>query len=408
MVIVRAGYILTPSFEAIEDVSLLVDQGKILAVGSFEELCSQYLLANVFDLPDAILIPGLINAHTHFDLSSLRGQVAYNGDFIDWVRRLSALRQEQDSDLQSVIEDACQESVRSGTTTVGDISFQNLSSAVLAGQTIRKTCYAEVFGMPADLTLPKDYLAECISTLNNSELMRWGISPHAPYSVNQSLYEYCSELAVEYDLPLMTHLSETQDEIEFIQNGGGPWKSYLEEIDKWDGSYVASGKSPVNYFLSMKLHNRPVALAHVNYLSDVDLSALAKTEHSVVYCPRAHAFLGHENYPLARLLEKDIHVCLGTDSLASNDSLSILDEMRFVHQVYPEIAAGQIFKMATLHGAKALHWEKEVGVIEIGMEADLVALPLAEGCQDPLVDVLESDVQPSVVMVRGEIVHQAE
>lgn len=180
---------------------------------------------------------------------------------------------------------------------------------------------------------------------------------------------------------------------------------YLQRIHAWDGSFEIPGKRPVAYFLSLNLSDQSFLLAHVNYINDEELGALAKTNHSVVFCPRSHRFFGHRPHRFREMLTAGINVSLGTDSLASNSSLSILDEMRFLHRQFGDLAPETILEMATVNGAKAIGWSDKIGIIEKGKEADLTAILLENSKRDPLTDVLKSEEQPKLTIVRGQIVY---
>ena len=164
----------------------------------------------------------------------------------------------------------------------------------------------------------------------------------------------------------------------------------------------------------MNLSQQPFLLAHVNYINDEELHALAQTNHSVAYCPRSHRFFNHPEHPFRRMLTNGINVCLGTDSLASNSSLSILDEMRFLYRNFPDLPPPTILKMATLNAARALGWHDKIGSLTPSLDADLVAIPLTHSQPltpnpqlDPLCDILTSTTPPSLTMVRGKIINSS-
>jgi aminodeoxyfutalosine deaminase len=162
----------------------------------------------------------------------------------------------------------------------------------------------------------------------------------------------------------------------------------------------------VDYFLGLDLQGQAFLLAHVNYITDEELVRLSQTGHSVVYCPRSHGYFGHPDHSFVKMLGLGINVCLGTDSLASNSSLSLLEEMRYLHRRYPAVPPEVVVRMATLNGAVGLGWDDKIGSLAPGNEADLIAIPLAKPDREPCRDILESDSQPVMVMVGGEVVHK--
>jgi len=406
MLILRSASVLPVESEAINRGCVAVQNGLIAAYGHYDEIHQQWPNADELDFSDCVLLPGLVNAHTHLELSDFGGQIPYEGDFVKWINCITSIRRNWPGDIAEIIAHACQESLRAGVTTVGDICFKHRAWPGLADQPIRKTCFAEVFGLSQELTKPRAYLTECIEQTKTNELLRLGISPHAPYTTGASVYHLAAELAAQRKLPLTTHLAETTEEIAFLSTGVGKWRNYLERIHYWDGSFQCPGQRPVEYFLQLDLAEQPFLLAHVNYINDDELQKLAQSRHSVVFCPRSHAFFAHPEHRFAQMMAAGINVCLGTDSLVSNKSLSILDEMRFLHRKRPDFPADSLLRMATINGAYALGWDDKIGSIVIGKEADLIAIRLSQPETDPITDILESNTQPQMTVVRGEIIYK--
>ena len=406
MLILHGGIVFPVGSGAIGDGAVVVDGGAISGCGPYKQIRRNFSDADEIELSGCVLFPGMVNAHTHLELSGLKGQVSYEGDFVDWARRLTAARGRTVDEVAGVVGEACGESVRAGVTTVGDICYYGDTGRYLGDQVIRKTAFAEVFGMTVELGDAVERLERCSAEPTKDSLLRRGFSPHAPYSASGRLYGRVAHLARERGLVLSTHLAEDTAEIEFLQSGGGPWREYLEELGKWDGSFIAPGCGPVQYFLQLDLADQAWALAHVNYISDVELGALARTQHSVVYCPRSHDFFGYRPHRFVEMLAAGINVCLGTDSLASNDSLSILDEVRFLHRRYPDVPCEMLLKMATVNGAVALGWSEQIGTLAPSKQADLIAVRLTGSEADPLVDIWRSEEQPIFTMVAGQIVHR--
>jgi aminodeoxyfutalosine deaminase len=199
---------------------------------------------------------------------------------------------------------------------------------------------------------------------------------------------------------LCTHLAETREELQFLRDGSGSFRELLEEWGLWDGTFQPPGCSPVDYMARLNvLEAKPAPLlVHVNYVSDADLDLLANTSCSVAWCPRTHRFFHHEPHRFRDMLARGINVCIGTDSLASNDTLSILDELRFAWRRSSGSAGAQgrqpvsqqcLLAMGTIAGARALGLEDQVGSLEPGKRADLAAVPLEQPrAADPLEDLL--------------------
>ncbi len=400
----RAPAVLPADKPPIHDGAVAVCRGRILACGPFDPLRKQFPDASLREFPSCAILPGFVNAHTHLELSHLHRRARYEGDFTNWVRRIMPGRLEGQANREQTLTDAAWQSIQAGVTAVGDICFEHRAWPVLANLPLRKVCFAEVFGRGAEISRPAEYLQTCIAETLQDEKLRLGISPHAPYSVGPELYRYAAKLAREHRLPLATHLAETPEETQFLLTGDGPWKKFMQDIGKWEDSFSAPGKTPVRYFLDLDL-NAPFVLAHVNYLDAEELDGLARSSHSVAFCPRSHAFFGHPEHPVENMLRRGINVCVGTDSLASNESLSVLDELRFLKREYPRLPNAQILKMGTIAGAEALGWDHRIGSITAGKAADLVGITMSNPCQNPLEEMLASDAPVEFTMISGELIY---
>ena len=405
MLILHAQCVLSPESPDLPGGAVIVQNHKILDHIPFFQARRRFPDARVIDLTHCALVPGFINAHTHLELTPLGGRNPYRGDFFVWVAGLTAARFEFETSLDTVLAEACDQSLKAGVTTVGDICFRHRAWSHLAKQPIRKVSFAEVFGITADMDSPRQYLLKCLDQTQTDDLLTLGISPHAPYSAAPHVFAAAAQIASDNHLPLTTHLAETTDEIEFLTTGAGKCLDYLHRIHRWDGSFLCPRRTPVDYFLSLDLPAYPFLLAHVNYLTDEELHALSQTTHSVAYCPRSHRFFRHPPHPFQKMLAAGINVCLGTDSLASNQTLSILDEIRFLHREYPNFPPKTLLNMATVNGAAALLMPNKIGVIAPDYYADLIAIPLTQSHLDPLIDLLTSSYQPTFTMVAGRILY---
>ena len=403
--IYRARYVYPIDQPPITDGAIIIDNHILQAVDTFASIKSSFSHYPTVDLGDVMLLPGFVNSHTHLALSHMRGKVPYSGCFVDWVRTLVTLRQTTETPLNEIIADAVDESISSGVTLVGDICYNHQTWPHLKKLPIRKTCFAEFFGHGHHLETQKKYLDECIATTQVDPLLKLGISPHAPYSVGRPLYELAYQYAHAHGLKITTHLAETVIEETFLKNGSGAWVDYLKEIDRWQDDIIIPHTTPVHFFATMARGGYPSLLAHVNYISDDDLNLLAKQQNvSVAYCPRTHQFFQHKNHRFAEMITRGINVCIGTDSLASNTTLSILDEIRFLHKHHQDFDQATLLQMATINGAKSLGFEKIVGTITKGKAADLTAIPIHRNANCPIEDLLTSNEQPTWTMINGVIV----
>ena len=328
------------------------------------------------DLGNAAIIPGLVNTHTHLDLSGLRGKVPPSADFTDWLRGVIRHRRGQTRDrLEEDIAAGIAECRRFGSTLVGDISAEGYSWQALSAAPFRSVVFHELLGLSVNRAEEAwqrlgSWLSE---TARIHEHCRVGISPHAPYSVRSSLFSASAEQGVVCS----THLAETLEELELLADHRGPFVPFLQELAAWSPDGLV--QSPENV-LELTRGPNSVLYVHGNYLpSDVHIPA----NGTIVYCPRTHAAFGHPPHPFRAFLQRGIRVALGTDSLASNPDLDVLAEARFIHQCHPDVSGPTLLRMATLSGAEALGWADVTGSLKVGKSADLVVVPLPERDGDP-------------------------
>lgn len=319
------------------------------------------------DFGNAAIIPGLVNAHTHLDLSGARGAVPPDPDFVGWLRRVIAYRPTRDAhQVETDIHAGLDESLRFGVTLIGDIAAGGQSWGALAAAPVWAVCFRELIGLAARRVGAA--WAEAVRWANehpDTPTCRAGISPHAPYSVHRAMIEAAARL-----WPVCIHLAETDAERRLLTEKDGPFVPFLRDLGVWD----PSGLAPSWDWVMWKASRAPTALfAHGNYLPAGTRLAPNST---VVYCPRTHAAFGHTRHPFRELLAGGVRVALGTDSLASNPDLDILAEARFIRKAYPDVPGHQFLRMATLNGAEALGYGNTTGSLEPGKSADLVVVPL--------------------------------
>jgi cytosine/adenosine deaminase-related metal-dependent hydrolase len=327
------------------------------------------------DLGDAIILPGLVNAHTHLEFSDLEAPLGNPGISLpDWIRLVVAHRRGQKS--QGAVALGLQECARHGTTTVGEIATPGWSQAKIESVPLDTTVFLELMGLTRQRMAQSLELARAHSSRRPPPNARWrkAFSPHAPYSTHVDLIRQTLDLIGATTVaPVAMHLAESREELEFLRTGRGPFRELLEDFGAWESGGFTRGGTIAEY-LSVLAAAPRVLVIHGNYLTDdeIELVARHRDRMSVVYCPRTHDFFRHDPYPLTKLLSAGINVALGTDSRASNRMLSVLNEMRLIAATFPAIPPETIIRMGTLGGAIALGREAEAGSLTVGKDANFV------------------------------------
>jgi len=389
----------------IENGYLLVrPEGGIAAVGPADELRNHPLDAQRHELGECILLPGFINAHAHLELTGYRNRLPH-GPLWPWIDRLIGLRQGRaDERERQAVRDGAAESLAAGVTFVADISRTGLSAEVLAESPIHKLCYIELISgarrPPADAAALMARANETASQTAAGNV--WiGVSPHALYTVTEADLASVAWRAAALRLPVTMHLLETADEVQWLADGTGP----IEELLRRYGSPNLGGSPRADALDVLErtglLAQRPL-LAHVNYVTDEQIQRLADAKATVVYCPRAHAFFGHADHRWREMLAAGVNVCIGTDSVAGTEALSVLEELRFVWASDPGVCPAAVLEMGTLGGAVGMACEDGYGALRPGVVADFVTVPIdPAGHGDPVLNLLESSSRVSGVWVGG-------
>jgi cytosine/adenosine deaminase-related metal-dependent hydrolase len=398
--LIRARYVATMAGPILENAGILIEQGRVLAVGRADDLPAAD--ARWVEYPSSIVIPGLVNAHTHLELTAV-GQLPRPASFVDWILALRAGAMAVLGDAARVAESARRglaDSLRFGVTTVGDITLNPLvTREVLRDSPIRGVSFGEVLGMAGRIGQMEERLGAAVSQAFDREDFRAGIEPHAPYSLDLAGYRRCLEEARSRGLPLATHLAETPDEGEFLARHTGEFRRLWDALGGWTEGVSRAEGGPIRAMQGIGLLDYPAVLAHVNYVDDEELSILAGGRASVVYCPRTHAYFGHRPHRFTEMLARGINVAIGTDSAASSPDLDLMEDLRLVHRQRPDVAVETLFEMATVRGARALGMADRVGTIEVGTVADLCVFEVGAG--EPLREVLERGARPEGVWVGG-------
>jgi aminodeoxyfutalosine deaminase len=375
--IVRARTVVTMDGAPIENGAVAVYGDRIVDVGKFDDVKTRNA-GEVVDLGEQALLPGLINAHCHLDYTRLRRKIPPQKSFADWIRTINMEKANlSPKDYLASINDGFEEAKGFGTTALANLTAcPELISQITPP--IRTWWFAELI----DVRAPErgneivDLAIELLKSAQN-----WGLAPHALFTASKDLYRRCGEIARRENISLTTHLAESREEMDMFRDGAGPLYEFLKGIGRPMND--CGKKTPLEVFLGAT-DNRPLPrwiVAHLNELTegDFDLLERSKKRFHVVHSPRSHDYFGHSPFPFEQLRALGFNICLGTDSLASNQSLSSFAEMREFQRRECGISPNQILEMVTVNPAIALHQKDVLGRIRPGVRADLIAIPCSGG-----------------------------
>ena len=388
-----ARWVLPVSASPIENGAVAVEGQRIVGVGDRAEIVARFPSFRVENLGEAVILPGLINTHTHLELTAMRGYLENEEtDFFAWLKKLTLARLNvlTPDDLRvSVLWGAC-EAVRAGITCVGDASDAALiSMQALREIGMRGVVYQESFGPDPRLVNENfEKLKAKVQELrgNESDLVRAGVSPHAPYTVCGPQLKMIAEFAETERLPLMMHAAESEAEDLLLREGCGKFADGLAKRSiEWNAPRV----STIQYLNQVGvLRVRPL-LAHCIRVDAADVDALRDTGAKVAHCPKSNAKLGHGRAPFGKFVAAGVAVGLGSDSVASNNTCDMLEEARFatlLARTDGRITAKQALEAATIGGARSFDLDSEIGQLKEGSQADLTAISLTGVHQTPNYD----------------------
>lgn len=388
----------------IEDAGVAIENGRIVAVGQRKEILRRFTSSQTVDARDRIIIPGLINGHTHVPMTLFRG-LADDLDLQEWLTKFifpAEAKNVNEEFVRAGTRLGLAEMIRGGTTTYCDMYyFEDAIADETAKAGVRGVLGETVIDFPvADNKTHAEamaYVEKFVQKWKGHELITPAIAPHAPYTVSEEHLRAVRAFSDRTGAPIVTHVSETKREV--------------------DDSLKAKGASPVEYLRRIGFLNDRVIAAHVVWPTETDIATLERAGVGVVHNPQSNMKLASGVAPVPRMMKEGVKVGLGTDGAASNNDLSMWEEMDTVAKLHklisgdPKvISAVEAFELATIRGAKALHMEKEIGSIEVGKRADLVLVARDSLNQIPVYNIYSdlvyatkaSDVQ--TVIINGRVV----
>jgi cytosine/adenosine deaminase-related metal-dependent hydrolase len=382
MKIYAASYLVPVSGPPVEGGALLVEDGRIRAAGKLSDIRTSHP-ATVLEFPGCVILPGFVNAHTHLELThfsswKIRKDIDYSPrTYIDWVIQVIKItrgltRDEREHSLREGIRI----SLESGTTAIGEIVSGDAQIHLYGESTLCGRLYLEAIGRdPMHCASLLARLEADLETFGGSKILP-GLSPHAPHTLSEAFMKDIAAMAAKRSLPMAIHLAESREEVDFLFDSTGKIADLLYPFAGWESSIPSPQKmSPTEYLENLGILEMSPTLIHCVHVNHADAELLIKRGCRVVLCPRSNDRLNVGKAPAYLFKKMGIPMALGTDSLASNDSLSMLDEMRYMLTDSPDVfTPGELLRMATLGAAEAVGLDKETGSLEEGKRADFLVM----------------------------------
>ena len=403
----RAAWVLPIARPPVRDGWVEVVRDRVVGVAGAHSRSSD---ARDVELGDGAILPGLVNAHTHLELSHMRGAVVPSANFVSWIRQVVALRREQADPsadcILSGVDEGIKEAVACGTAVVGDISNTLVTCGPLIRSALAGVVFYELIRFRAEsATMAVEEARARIAAIRSDDV-RASLAAHAPYSVSPAMLKAIAgerdqagisadEPGNSYPTPFSVHLSESAEEVEFVRSASGPWRTFLEEMGSWDTSFAAPAVSPVEYLDRLGVLGPHTLAVHGVQMSPADLATLAKRGSTLVTCPRSNARTGAGVPPIGRFYESGVPVAVGTDSLASTPDLNVFSELAAMRALAPEVPAASLLESATRNGAVALGFD-DFGTIAAGQRARLLAVDIPRHCDD-VEEYLVGGIRPGAI-----------
>jgi cytosine/adenosine deaminase-related metal-dependent hydrolase len=412
LTLLMARWVLPMTSPPICDGAVVIEGDRIIAVGEWKEIAREFP-AEVWEFPDGVLMPGLVNPHTHLENTNFAETIKRPQTFNKWLLQMVRLVRSQ------TFEDALQASVRGieqltkfGVTCIGEFSRFGASFQALKNSKLRAVVFKEFICLrDEDAERQLGELARWLEDAKGlmNSLLNIGLGPHAPYTVTPTAFRRVVGLAQRENCRICVHAAESPSERKLVEQRKGIWRWWLGSVLR----DAPLGLSPIRYLDWLGVLQPETLLVHCVQVDDADIALLAERKVWVAHCPRSNANLTVGLMPLGKMLSAGVKVCLATDGLASVDSLSPLDEIRFAIKVarehpklYPALPPSRWLRMVTLDAAASLGLDRFVGSLDAGKQADIAIFRFNASIDNPYDAMLSEGREATATMVAGEFVLQ--
>ncbi len=393
MIVYTARHVLPVASPPLVDGAVAVREGRIAAVGRRHEVSKAAGAgAETRDLGNAVLLPGLVNAHTRIDLSWMRDDPPPAESWAAWFRDvLERQSRPDDAAVRAAAEETVAAMAARGTVAVGDVAVRPVAAQVLARSTLHGVVFLELSGLRTDeAERILDRAAETLDAVERTPEVKAAagrvsvvLAPHGAHTTSPALLKALAGRAAATGEILTVQAGESADETSMLHDGSGPLPEILRSLGLWDEGWRAPGHSPIECLDRLGVLSSRTLVVHGVQFGAQDLSKLQARGATLVTCPRSNVRLGVGRTPVPKLLSMGIPVALGTGSLASAGDLDLFAEMASLRSEHPGLSPAAVVRMATLNGARALRLERHLGTIEVGKLAALAVVGIEDPGDDP-------------------------
>ncbi|MCI0664758.1 MAG: amidohydrolase family protein [Acidobacteria bacterium] len=424
--IIKAHWVLPITASPIEEGAVAIDSDRIVAIGPAIEIETRFSGAAINDRGRSVILPGLVNVHSHLELTAFRGRLE-EPHFQGWIAEVTRLKSQfKPDEFLASARLGCIEAIRAGITTLADTCDTSAPLAALIESGQRGIVFQECFGPQTEqaqssIDALKFKLEAHAARLDEAgkqaqSRVHYGISPHAPYTVSAELYRRAVRLASDNQLDIAIHAAESTDETKLLEDGSG---AFGELLRRRGIGFSPPGSSTIKYLHRLGVLDAAPLLIHCVRVDQEDIELIARHSARVAHCPKSNAKFAHGIAPLIEMEKAGVRIAVGTDSVASNNTVDLIEEARFcslLHRAAKRDAtlcsASRMLELMTIEGARVLGMDNEIGSLEVGKQADLIVIDL-EGVHntphyDPATAVIFScsarDV--SLTVVAGQVLYQ--
>jgi cytosine/adenosine deaminase-related metal-dependent hydrolase len=391
-----AAWVLPISAPPIRNGFVTLEGGRITAVGD-------RMPADVASLGNVAILPALVNAHTHLELSYLHGRVPPSTSFNDWVMALMALRRDHPDPTAPAIIEAARHAIAharaSGTGLFGEVSNTLVTVPLLRDAGMAAHVFYELIGFshPDPVGRVREARAAADAAAIDAVSVRVSLAPHAPYSVSSALFMAIrADVDAHPDSVTTVHLGESAAEVELLRQGSGPARVMLERLGVWSNEWQIPGVSPTEYVAALGFLGADSLVVHGVQFTREDLARVKTAGSPLVSCPRSNTYVGVGAPPLESFYAAGVPVAFGTDSLASVADLNMFAELAEARRLAPTVSARELLRSATLTGAQALRYDDDYGSIAAGKRAALIAVRVPRDVVD-VEEYLVAGIEPDAI-----------